>query len=86
MAQWLSWLERRPVTAEVEGSSPSGVVKYLKCRTTSSDRVCQIKDLPSHVQQPNACFHTPYAICVQAPNGIYEYETSRRAPLDHEGS
>ena len=26
MAQWLSWLERRPVTAEVEGSSPSWVV------------------------------------------------------------
>ena len=24
MAQWLSWLERRPVTAEVEGSSPRG--------------------------------------------------------------
>ena len=22
-AYWLSWLERRPVTAEVEGSSPS---------------------------------------------------------------
>ena len=22
MAQWLSWLERRPVTAEVAGSSP----------------------------------------------------------------
>ena len=22
MARWLSWLERRPVTAEVEGSSP----------------------------------------------------------------
>ena len=29
MAQWLSWLERRPVTAEVEGSSPSGVVSSL---------------------------------------------------------
>ena len=28
MASWLSWLERRPVTAEVEGSSPSGVVKF----------------------------------------------------------
>ena len=29
MAQWLSWLERRPVTAEVEGSSPFWVVfKY----------------------------------------------------------
>ncbi len=26
LASWLSWLERRPVTAEVEGSSPSGVV------------------------------------------------------------
>ena len=25
MAQWLSWLERRPVTAEVVGSSPSWV-------------------------------------------------------------
>ena len=25
MAQWLSWLERRPVTAEVAGSSPAGV-------------------------------------------------------------
>ena len=27
MAQWLSWLERRPVTAEVAGSSPAGVVR-----------------------------------------------------------
>ena len=25
-ASWLSWLERRPVTAEVGGSSPPGVV------------------------------------------------------------
>ena len=25
MAEWLSWLERRPVTAEVTGSSPAGV-------------------------------------------------------------
>ena len=28
MASWLSWLERRPVTAEVAGSSPAGVVPY----------------------------------------------------------
>ena len=28
MAQWLSWLERRPVTAEVEGSSPFWVVLF----------------------------------------------------------
>ena len=27
MAQWLSWLERRPVTAKVVGSSPIWVVK-----------------------------------------------------------
>ena len=25
-AQWLSWLERRPVTAEVTGSSPIGPI------------------------------------------------------------
>ncbi len=29
MAQWLSWLERRPVTAEVEGSSPFWVVIFI---------------------------------------------------------
>ena len=29
MAQWLSWLERRPVTAEVEGSSPFWVVSHI---------------------------------------------------------
>ena len=26
MARWLSWLERRPVTAEVDGSNPFRVV------------------------------------------------------------
>ena len=28
LARWLSWLERRPVTAEVEGSSPFWVVNF----------------------------------------------------------
>ena len=28
MARWLSWLERRPVTAEVVGSSPIQVATY----------------------------------------------------------
>ena len=28
MARWLSWLERRPVTAEVVGSSPIRVVTF----------------------------------------------------------
>ena len=35
MARWLSWLERRPVTAEVMGSSPIRVVtddvSYSEC-------------------------------------------------------
>ena len=29
MAQWLSWLERRPVTAKVVGSSPIWVVIFF---------------------------------------------------------
>ena len=33
MAQWLSWLERRPVTAEVEGSSPFWVVVSITVET-----------------------------------------------------
>ena len=31
MAQWLSWLERRPVTAEVESSSLFWVVYQIRC-------------------------------------------------------
>ena len=31
MARWLSWLERRPVTAEVEGSSPFRVAFIIYC-------------------------------------------------------
>ena len=30
MAQWLSWLERRPVTAKVEGSSPFWVAIIME--------------------------------------------------------
>ena len=40
MAQWLSWLERRPVTAEVVGSSPIRVAQMferLKSLTKSSE-------------------------------------------------
>ena len=32
MAQWLSWLERRPVTAEVTGSSPVWVVSFERMK------------------------------------------------------
>ena len=34
MAQWLSWLECRPVTPEVEGSSPFWVASKLTCETS----------------------------------------------------
>ncbi len=33
MAQWLSWLERRPVTAKVVGSSPIWVVHIERYET-----------------------------------------------------
>ena len=33
MARWLSWLERRPVTAEVDGSNPFRVVCMFTCKT-----------------------------------------------------
>ena len=34
-AQWLSWLERRPVTAEVGGSSPPWVVLFCESYESS---------------------------------------------------
>ena len=34
-AQWLSWLERRPVTAEVGGSSPPWVVLFSESYESS---------------------------------------------------
>ena len=57
MAWWLSWLERRPVTAEVAGSSPAWVVQYgilaqlgehlpYKQRVTGSSPVGPIYFLP----------------------------------------
>ena len=39
-AQWLSWLERRPVTAEVAGSSPAWVVYYFSYAEMGSLRMC----------------------------------------------
>ena len=39
MAQWLSWLERRPVTAEVVGSSPIWVVTITNVVVPLNDGV-----------------------------------------------
>ena len=41
LAQWLSWLERRPVTAEVTGSSPVWVV-YVVTFLWKSYGICII--------------------------------------------
>ena len=38
-AQWLSWLERRPVTAEVEGSSPFWVASFKKMKGNKKARL-----------------------------------------------
>ena len=45
MARWLSWLERRPVTAEVVGSSPIRVVKDMIAEAIAS--FINIRDLSS---------------------------------------
>ena len=43
MAQWLSWLERRPVTAEVTGSSPVWVVcRNREANATNSVTATQL--------------------------------------------
>ena len=43
MASWLSWLERRPVTAEVAGSSPAGVVSLWKWGLSSAGRASALQ-------------------------------------------
>ena len=49
MAQWLSWLERRPVTAKVESSSLFWVVQDVdhldKCRSGGTGRRTGLKIL-----------------------------------------
>ena len=43
MASWLSWLERRPVTAEVAGSSPAGVVTKEMWDLSSAGRASALQ-------------------------------------------
>ena len=45
MAQWLSWLERRPVTAKVVGSSPIWVVCmfYIRWDLSSAGRASALQ-------------------------------------------
>ena len=43
MARWLSWLERRPVTAEVVGSNPIRVVTLVVTMRHAQPRVSYYK-------------------------------------------
>ena len=49
MAQWLRWLERRPVTAEVEGSSPFRVAYIERCATYNMSSHGIIAQLGEHL-------------------------------------
>ena len=43
LARWLSWLERRPVTAEVAGSSPAGVASNIIRDHSSAGRASALQ-------------------------------------------
>ena len=47
MAQWLNWLERRPVTPEVVGSSPIWVVSILSLEYFNKSRNIAIMNVNS---------------------------------------
>ena len=44
LARWLSWLERRPVTAEVVGSSPIRVAPYKASLYLGDAGVAELAD------------------------------------------
>src|SRR3712207_8494962 len=62
MAQWLSWLERRPVTAKVVGSSPIWVVCILRSEEHTSElqsRQYLVCRLLLEITKP---YHAPAAV------------------------
>ena len=50
-AQWLSWLERRPVTAEVVGSNPIWVVSAKALQTGIVYRNSMVADVAQLAEQ-----------------------------------
>ena len=61
MAQWLSWLERRPVTAEVTGSSPVWVVHKW---TTVERLLCILCAIIPSSDRKNPVFDTLLTLCL----------------------
>ena len=63
MARWLSWLERRPVTAEVDGSNPFRVV-FLKINSDSFGILAQLGEhLPYKQRVTGSSPVGPICIC-----------------------
>ena len=58
MAQWLSWLERRPVTAEVIGSSPTRVAGTVSIGSCSIGSVAQLVERTTENREVNGS--TPF--------------------------
>ena len=58
LAWWLSWLERRPVTAEVVGSNPIRVALFLKIRTRNLSSAGRASALHAEGHRFESCrFH-----------------------------
>ena len=56
MARWLSWLERRPVTAEVVGSNPIRVVIEVDAEaSTSIQSSIPVLSIYSKICEANFC-------------------------------
>ena len=75
LAQWLSWLERRPVTAEVEGSSPFWVVSVIwdhRLAILNPDAAEAIKEIKKQSPLPLiADIHFDYRLAIRCiENGI----------------
>ena len=56
MAQWLSWLERRPVTAEVESSSLFWVVHIWGLSSAGRASALQAEGHRFEPYRPHLCF------------------------------
>ena len=51
MARWLSWLERRPVTAEVRGSNPLRVAQTEYCLKKENGILAQLGEYLPYKQR-----------------------------------
>ena len=81
-AQWLSWLERRPVTAEVAGSSPAWVafLTFLLIWDLSSAGRASALQAEGHRFEPYCSHH--YGLVVQLVRTLACHARGRRFDPD----